>query len=420
MKEIILVLGILFSNNIIAQSVNGKIDDSKNIKILTIWGTHQERGFAYGYLLGSQISETIATYQKVVSQRELDNLKELYKSGILKLRFVPNIVTEAKAMIDGMNITGTNIHNIDYLELLLINSLFDLKSIHNLPKVKSFACSALMSWGNATKDTDLDGASVVSRHFDWFNSSEILKNQIIVVHIPSEINEQSWLSIGFAGQIGVTSGINERGVSGFINALPFAGGKGNIDLVYEPVTFALRQALEVKDYNNDGKDNASDIRDFILRNPNGYAEGALIYSMATAKSNTGNEIALIIESTPDFPHFTFRTIDYDDNIPGDNLYVANSLLKKNDRISHGRRNKDVVKAFKKYYPEGTKLSSFDNWNLLKEYSQFCMVANIESNIQFMQFIPEKGEIRLSVSYDKTPAYVYDPEVFYLSDLFMLD
>ncbi len=70
-------------------------------------------------------------------------------------------------------------------------------------------CSSLISWGDATIGTDLDGKSVISRQLDWGVNSDLVNNQIICIHLPSEIDEQNWIGIGFAGMFSVLSGFNQ-------------------------------------------------------------------------------------------------------------------------------------------------------------------------------------------------------------------
>lgn len=419
MKRLVLFVSIWICISYVlnANDVNGKILEQKNITIIKVWGTHHERGLAYGYLLGRQISSFYNSYKKVVCDKKIAKLKRLYSNGKLRLKYEDDYVIEAKAMVEGMNRSNTNIHNLDYLDLLFINSLIDIKSLKSLPKLNGFACSALMSWGKATKNTELDGKSVVSRHFDWFNAEGIVKNQIIIIHIPSELDEQPWLSIGFAGIIGVVSGINKSGVTVFQNSLPLAGGKGKNDIWYEPIVFASRKGLESVDYNGDNHNDVLDIKSALLSNENGYAEGALIYSMGPATNRNNERIAFVAELTPDAPHFTFRNTEFKDEIPGENLYVANNLLKKKARKIHGRRNKDVVKVFNRVYPNGENIDVEANWNILRDYSQFHVIANIETNIQCMQFVPEQMLLKLSVSNDKTPAYTIPPVVYDLKLLF---
>ena len=52
----LMVLLLFISNNTSAQQINGEIvHQEDNITVIKVWGTHQERGYAYGYLGGERI-----------------------------------------------------------------------------------------------------------------------------------------------------------------------------------------------------------------------------------------------------------------------------------------------------------------------------------------------------------------------------
>jgi len=62
MKSIVLTILILtLSLNGIAQ-VNGVLEDHHGKKVLTVWGTHYERGYAHGYLLGNEVKTVFENY----------------------------------------------------------------------------------------------------------------------------------------------------------------------------------------------------------------------------------------------------------------------------------------------------------------------------------------------------------------------
>jgi len=62
MKKVIIILIMLIGSTVqlFAQTVNGEIlSDTNNVTIVKLWGTNEERGFAYGYLLGDKIIEIL-------------------------------------------------------------------------------------------------------------------------------------------------------------------------------------------------------------------------------------------------------------------------------------------------------------------------------------------------------------------------
>lgn len=394
-------------------TINGKIMPVNSpITVLKIWGTHHERGLAYGYLLGDKISSTFSLYSKTLSKCKYKKVREIIKLNVC-YTFDKEMVIEAKAIVEGMNFAGSNALNIDYIDLLIINTLFDIGGLECLSGFESFACSSLISWGEATRNTGLNGESVVSRHFDWWNPEEVLKSQVVIIHIPSEALEQPWANVGIAGQIGAVSAMNKNGVAVFLHAAPFTGLKGKKGNTYEPVLFSLRKGIERRDFNNDGENDVLDIQSILSSNRTGYSKPCIVSVAAKTSGRTKDKAAVIAELSPQPPYCAFRGNEYPDDIPGDNLYVANSFLKLKNRRKHGNRNNEIISAI----GNGNTISSEKNWELLRDHSRFKVPFNIESNIQFMQYIPYRNTLKLSVSTDKTPAYLLKPEELDLNLLF---
>ncbi len=167
---------------------NGKIISKKNnLMVVKVWGTHQERGFAQGYLLGDKITDVFRNYVQPQLSKAYPITRNLVKTE-KQFYYDYKYMIEAKAVILGMNKANTNALNLDYIDILLANSMLDLSNI--MSGQNHTHCSSLMSWGDATKDTDLEGKSIISRHLDWKLYPSLLRNQIMIIHIPSEVDEQ--------------------------------------------------------------------------------------------------------------------------------------------------------------------------------------------------------------------------------------
>ena len=217
MKKTLIILTIfLFSiqANYSQTQINGElVADTLNFKVLKVWGTHYERGFAYGYLVGDQMIDLYGNYLLPMFGSYINLARQVIEDGE-DIAIDSIYVNEAKRIVAGIDSANyENKVNFDYIDVLLSNSFLD---IFGLMKVRnkniiSPGCSALMSWGDATVSTDLDGESVISRHVDWSEHEAVIRNQIVVAHIPAEEDEQNWIMIGFAGQISALSGVNEHG-----------------------------------------------------------------------------------------------------------------------------------------------------------------------------------------------------------------
>jgi hypothetical protein len=392
MKLLFLAFVFYTSSCVKAQPVQGVVLlDSLNLKVVKVFGTHQERGYAYGYLLGQDIHQMLAGYIKPIFGSSYANAKALVVAGN-DLQIEARFVTEAQAVIDGMNAAGSNISGLDVNDLLLGNCMLDVMALMGMKA--GMGCSSLMSWGDATLGTPLNGKSVISRHLDWQVNSTLIANQVMVIHQPSEAGERPWLLIGFAGMMSALSGVNED-LGIFQHMMDDYTSTAVHNQHFTPVWFAMRDALELDDYNNDGFNDVQDVKASLLASSNGFAEGYLI--SALARNNADDErVAMVAELTPTTPLHTFRSNLLPDSIPGDNLYTANWQIGRNNALHFCPRYNGI----RNHIGTGTLIGLPQNWALLRDWS------HLSNNIQFMQFSPEENHLCVSMRMG-TAAYLND-------------
>jgi hypothetical protein len=410
MKKLFLIV-VLFAlcSHAFSQQVNGTIlSDSGNLMVVKIWGTHTERGFAYGYLCGAKIKSIYDGYFLPNYGSFLSLAHGIILAGT-QFKIDSVYFDEAKAVVAGMDSAGIDVSNLDYIDLIASNCLLDMLGLAKEKFEIDLGCSSLMSWGAATLNTDLNGHSSVTRHLDWSNSPNLIANQIMVVHLPSESNEQPWVMIGFAGQISALSGVNQY-FGTFQHMMSDFSGSAVGGTLYEPIWFSLRKALELKDANSDGFHDARDVHDILNANSNGYADGYIICTMAKSTAGSCDRIAEVAEIAPASPFLVFRSNDFPDTIPTDNLYAANYEIKRNDHYHFCTRYNNVVNNM----GNGDSIGSQENWDIMKNYS---VSLSPQSNVQMIQYIPEDGILRISVHKHGKPAYQNSPDSWNLTDLF---
>ncbi|HOV10429.1 MAG TPA: T9SS type A sorting domain-containing protein [Bacteroidales bacterium] len=409
MKKAIFTLCLMFCfTGMKAQNINGYIvSDTGNLTIIKVWGSHYERGFAYGYLCPAKILSMMNDYILPIFGSNLPLARQILQQG--NSLVVDSIYyDEARGLLAGIDSAGYDISAFSYLDVIAANCLLDFASIAGLKsKFTSPGCSSLMSWSAATTGTDLNGKSVISRHLDWENTSAIINNQVIVIHIPSELNEQPWAMIGFAGQISSLSGVNAH-IGVFQHMMSDFSGSGQLNHYYEPIWFSLRKAIETVDYNNDGKNNTNDLCSILSAHANGYADGYIISMLASANNDSSNLIAQVAEVTPASPYITFRGSEFPDSINSDNLYCANYEIKRNNHYHFCDRYIRTMHAV----GSGTGISGQRNLEILRDSSN-----NGIYNIQFMQFIPDEGRLKISLHKHGKPAFMNPPVSLDLNDLF---
>ncbi|MBU0765233.1 MAG: T9SS type A sorting domain-containing protein [Bacteroidetes bacterium] len=410
MKKTLLIfsLTILSQTTLKAQPVNGIIyADTANITVVKVWGTHYERGYACGFLLHSGIRALYEGYLVPKFGTYLPVAKSIIQQGV-HISIDQKFVDEAQGMLDGITAAGEYLAGVDYLDMLVANSYLDLQGFTSKELGLSHGCSSLLSWGGATLNTELYGRSVISRHLDWEPDTAIVNNQVIVVHFPSEPDEQPWLLIGFAGQMSVLSGLNNAGVCAFQNMMSDFYGSPDYYMGYEPIWFSIRKGMETYDFNGDNYNDTYDIRDALAANTNGYADGYIVEALAPSIAGEDSLVAIIAELAAQDPLIVFRGNEYADSIPGDNLYAANYEIKRNDHRHYCSRYYGVIGAI----GNGKGIGAEENWAIMRDHSNSSW-----SNIQFMQVVPEDRILRIAVHDGITAAFLLDSVEFSLDELF---
>lgn len=410
MKKLILIFICLFSLNCIthAQQINGVIlSDTGNLKVVKTWGTHYQRGFAYGYLCKNNIMSVWNNFVLPGFGNYLPMAKAII--GNENYFHIDSVyVVEAKAILDGLGAAGADTAGLSYMDLFVVNFLTDLQGF--MPKsLPSQNCSSLLDWGDATLGTDLNGKSVITHHLDADQyDTALFNNQVLVIHIPSETDEQPWLLTGTAGQFVASQAINKSGLCVFLNTVN--GFSAELNKHYEPVTLNIRKSVERKDFNGDAATNVDDVLDAINSNTNGYASGFIVCAIAPSTLITDSLIATVAELTPQAPYITKRNISFPDSVAGDNLYAANSMIARNTAYDFCSRYNAVSAEINTNY-SGQNIGSADNWNIMAAKSTQT------SNLQAIQVIPEDNVLKISVRDTVHPAYELAPMVFDLEDFF---
>lgn len=373
-----------------AQQVNGSIlADHGDFKIVKVWGTHQERGFATGYLLAEGVKDLFDNYLMPAFGSYYTMARQLMMSQD-HIAIDSVYIYEAMAMADGLNASGVIDFEVDYIDVLLANSFLDAKNFIGKNLMPDNGCSSLISWGQATEGTALNGKSVLSRHLDWDDQPVIIRNQVMVIHLPAEEDEQKWALVGFAGQMSVLSGFNESGLAVMQHNLADVYASAGLSRAYEPIWFSLRKAIEKRDVNGDNVCNVLDVNAVIDANTFGYADAFIITAVAPAVYDTPEEIATIVEVASVSPYVTTRNVDYPDLIPGKNLYAANYAIARNDAVHTCMR----YNAVRNNMGDGSMIGEHENWNIMLNYSSSCSYGGY-GNIQFMQFVPENHMFKLA-------------------------
>ncbi len=397
-------LFILFFSILNSQTVNGDTLTVAGKKVLKIWGTHSERGFATGYLVGEDIKyladNYIVNHVYMGSNVIYQNVRTFFLSSFI---VAAKYQDEAQGIIDGMDAAGIDLYNnvlmrdFDKDDILMINAIVDLIAYADLDILSEFGCSSISAWGERTlADPELSGEMVITRLLDWTPHPILHQKHLLVVHFPAENDEVNWLSLTFPGFFGALSGINEEGLTAFMNVGSNHTQTNTQNL--HPLLLSVRNGLESYDYNGDYQIDGWDIAQSVTDNV--HLSGSIVHT-------TNQDFGLIIETNNELGT-TVRDESENSIIPRECLVATNHFRKLYDPIYCNR-----------YQNVSDSLSINDNLSIERSWNVLKGAAGVYSNLQMIEYAPSENLLKWSTSLSNSPAYQNPPAQFEVSELFTM-
>ncbi len=221
------------------QPICGELSRIGDMRVLRVWGTSEERGYAHGWLLADEIKRLFESFvadvrfsggAKNYNAMTRPMAESLMRPRAVYRREMEGIVAGFRARLgDGAKIAGLD-RPLEYGDLLVINCLSDRVG----PMCSSFAV-----WGPLTAD----GATLTARNLDWPRHTWMIGAELVLVQLPSEKpKREGWASLTWPGFVGCLSGMNASGVTVAMHDVPVGGPEGILG--FTPRGLALREALE--------------------------------------------------------------------------------------------------------------------------------------------------------------------------------
>jgi hypothetical protein len=402
---LVLILLVLLSTLLFAQDPQGYIEFKDNKKIVRVWGTHYDRGYAQGYLLCDEITDVFCTYFVGYLFNNNAYLYNLTRTNFEQSFIVDDkYITEGDGLLEGMVAGGQTLYNyvlerdIDVTDLMMCNSIVDFADDKAIFAGNDL-CSSLASWGSSTLTSpELLGESIITRFLDWTPHKSLTDNHIILVSFPVETDEQNWISFTFPGLFGCLSAVNESGVGSFYNV----GNNDSYDPqdTFQPIFLSIRNGIEASDYDSNGQCNPMDVVNAVSNDV--QRTGSIINVIASTEKDS---FSVVIECN-NMKGVAVRTNSDNTMISGDNLAATNHFRKLYTPVYCYRYDHIADSLL-----INTQIDPLRSWNLLSG------AAGISTNIQAIQYIPWSGKILWSVRTGSVPAYQLAPTSFTTNELF---
>lgn len=221
--------------------VHGRLDAIGGLKVLRVWGTPAERGYAHGFLLGRDIAATgIAEFTARFARKPA--LLQQARAAVGRLIAYPD---EARAEIEAMfaGVVDSKA-TLDMPELERAFDLQDLLVANALDVFGLMGCSGFTVWG----DQVVGGGVLTARNFDWpLTGRHLLDATMLVVqHFP---DGRAVASVGWPGFVGTVTGVSNDGVAVFLHV-----GSAKITMTPEPESWPTAVAAREILAHHDGVD----------------------------------------------------------------------------------------------------------------------------------------------------------------------
>jgi isopenicillin-N N-acyltransferase-like protein len=206
-----------------AQEIKGTVSTlgqgKDAVKLLHVWGSPREMGYAHGKLLKNEIADF---YSKIIGAMSTGMgvpVTALDDAWAQMEPFVPKqYLEEMEGLAEGAGV-----------------ELQTVKRAHAIPDLSEMDCTFFAAWGDFTKD----GHLIQLRALDYATEAHIQDNPAIVVYHPAD--GPAYVNVGWCGFIGMVTGMNARKIC--MSEIGDDFDKDKQTLKGEPMPFVMRDVI---------------------------------------------------------------------------------------------------------------------------------------------------------------------------------
>lgn len=190
--------------------LNGSLDKIESIRVLRVWGTPHEMGFAHGYLVGQGIMDYLTESLDAVPPDQRAKVDKARLSLVKVIHMPDTVLAEIRGLLDGISAAQGGTPLIKPLKRPL--QLDDLILMNATDTLRAFGCSGFTLWGERAGDAGV----ITARNFDFsVPGPKTLRQQMILVRRPT--GKRQVAMVTFPGYLAAVTGINEDGVCTFVH-----------------------------------------------------------------------------------------------------------------------------------------------------------------------------------------------------------
>ncbi|HEX5053137.1 MAG TPA: C45 family peptidase [Planctomycetota bacterium] len=219
-----------------ARAVHGRVEQHAGVKLLRVWGTPAERGYAHGFLLAQDIAAVAIAEFTARFARKAPLLRQARDAVKRTIGYPDDVRAEIEAMYEGLVAAKVD---LDMPELERAFDLQDLLVANALDVFGLMGCSGFTLWG----DQVVGGGVLTARNFDWpYTGPHLLEHTMLVVQHFAD--GRAVASVAWPGYVGTVTGVSSDGVAVFLHV-----GSARISMTPEsdswPTAVAARAILQL-------------------------------------------------------------------------------------------------------------------------------------------------------------------------------
>jgi hypothetical protein len=389
--------------------VNGSIEYINDIRILNLWGTWTEMGYAHGYLLGPDIQEVFEEYfLEVIGSVSNYNMVRTY--FLYYFDVPPEFEAYSQGIIGGISDTvsiysDTLGRYLDYIDICVVSATPDLSDLKGM---KQFLCTSVSAWDNATAgDPELNSSPAISRNLDYYvdTGSSILVNNLLITFDPQ--TGQDWISVGFPGFSGCLSGMNESGISACLN---MGSNRGTTQYPGKFIPICMAQALGLsnEDFNSSGSCDIQDMKDALTQWSRSNSYDIHVVADRTLAGQDSSSVVIEVNNSDGY---AFR---YAEDEP--DIAPCRMILTNHHRVLIPPEGCSRYAYLMDSLTTNPDVTLERLWNFMGAVG-WPATPGSGGTIQTMIFMPEQLKIGLTFSTISIPSYNQTPEWIEWADVF---